>query len=164
MKRTIGISVAAAALCSLALAGCGGGSAGAPSSTGSTAPAVPSVVEPADASTTPSPSPTSKEDKDKVFVADVRAKVASGDYTPTKESTAKSRKNIQVYLTALTDDRLAAVGEYNCSVKRGVAKTGTTFSRRDFEKLELKNTGLEEGFKPLLGLTWDEAVKTICPD
>ena len=161
MKRTVGSTIAAAAMCTLALAGCGGGG----TTTAASSPAASSVA-PAP-SVTPSPTPSTQAAR---FSADVRAKIESGDYTPTKGRNAKEQKvidkalkNIDTYIDKLDDGRLQAVGAYNCQVKNEVSKKLPSFSRRDFEKLILDNSGTEDAFKPVIGLTYDEAVRTICP-
>jgi hypothetical protein len=161
MKRTVGSTVAAAAMCSIALAGCGGGG----TTSASSSPAASSVAP--TPSVTPSPTPSTQAAQ---FSSDVRARIESGDYTPTKGRNAKeqkvidkAQKNIDGYMAKLDDGRLQAVGAYNCQVKKEVSKKLPRFSRRDFEKIVLDNTGTEDAFKPVIGLTYDEAVRTICP-
>ena len=158
---TIGTTIAAAAMCSLALVGCGGGGTPAASSS----PAASSVA-PAEA-VTPSPTPSTQAAQ---FSADVRARIESGDYTPTKGRNAKEQKaidkaqeSIKTYMAKLDDGRLQAVGAYNCQVKNEVSTKDPSFDRRDFEELILANPGTEDAFKPVLGLTYEEAVRTICP-
>lgn len=160
MKRTVRLGTtiaAAAAVCSLATA-CGGDSAGAATD----APAPTTAATPA--APTPTPTPSSSADGVNAFITSVRAKVESGDYEPTKGSSKKAQAGTKKYLAALTDERLGALGGYNCQVKKETSAAGAKFSRADFEKLMLKNSGTEEGIKPLLGLTWDEATTIICPD
>ena len=168
MIRTTGTtaraSLAIAAACLFSVAGCGGGGAG-PAAT--TAPASSAAAAPA-ASVTPSATPSTQAAQ---FSANVRAAIESGDYTPTKGRNAKeqkvidkAQKNIEAYIAKLDDGRLQAVGAYNCQVKKEVSAKDPSFGRRDFEKLILANPGTEDAFKPAVGLTYDEAVKVICPE
>lgn len=167
MKHTVGTAIAAAAMCTLALSACGGGSAGAPGSTAPAPSAAATSVEPA-SSVTPSPTPSTQAAQ---FSASVREKIESGSYTPTKGRNTKeqkvidkAQKNLLTYIKKLDDGRLQAVGAYNCQVKKEVSAKDPSFGRRDFEKLILANPGTEDAFKPAIGVTYDEAVKIICPE
>lgn len=165
MKRTVrlGTTMAAtAAMCSLALTACGGSSTEAPAPSAAAPTVAASSVEPAAESVTPTPTtkPTTKEEKDQAFITSVRAKVASGDYTPTKGSSKKAQAGIKEYMAKLSDERLGALGEYNCSIR---TTKGKPLSREDFLQVIMQSSLTEEGIKPVIGMTWDEAHKIICP-